>query len=53
MTTLRNLVVKKVNEKPKVIKKFNEQINIDITALLTEIADIKEEASVSFVQFIV
>lgn len=52
LTALKNIVAKKVNERTKVIGKFNEQINKDITAVLTEVADIKEEANVSCVQFI-
>jgi 23S rRNA C2498 (ribose-2'-O)-methylase RlmM len=50
---LKNAVDKKVGEKTKVIEKFNKQINKDIAALLTEVADIKEEASVSCVRFII
>jgi hypothetical protein len=49
LTALRNVVNKKVSEKTKIIGKFNDQINKDITALLTEVADIEEEANVSYV----
>lgn len=50
---MKDAVDKKVNEKTKVIEKFNVQLNKDITALLFEVADIKEEASVSCMQFII
>jgi hypothetical protein len=49
LTALRNVIDKKVNEKRKIIGKFNEQVKKDITALLTEVADIEEEANVSYV----
>ena len=39
---------KKVSLKDKMILKFNEQLNKDITALLEEAGDIKEESNVSF-----
>ncbi|XP_069668946.1 dynein axonemal heavy chain 6 isoform X3 [Periplaneta americana] len=45
LTALRNLVDRKVNEKTKMVGKFNEQINKDITDLLAEVGDIKEEAN--------
>lgn len=49
MTALRNVVDKKLNKKGKIIGKFNEQVKKDITALLSEVADIEEEANVSYV----
>jgi hypothetical protein len=49
-TALSNFVDKKVNEKTTIIKKFNKQINRDITELFIEVADIKEEVNVSYCQ---
>jgi hypothetical protein len=50
-TALSNFVDKKVNEKAKIIEKFNKQINRDITELFIEVADIKEEVNVSYCHF--
>ncbi|KAJ8943600.1 hypothetical protein NQ318_006602 [Aromia moschata] len=40
---LRNLVDKKIEETPKIVKAFNTQLNKDITALIAEVGIIKDE----------
>ncbi|CAH1962386.1 unnamed protein product [Acanthoscelides obtectus] len=40
---LRNLVDKKLEETGKIIKKFNDQMNKDISALISEVGVIKDE----------
>nr|CAI5844200.1 unnamed protein product [Callosobruchus analis] len=40
---LRNLVDKKMEETGKIIKKFNDQMNKDISALISEVGVIKDE----------
>lgn len=43
---LRNLVDKKTEETPRIIKNFNDQLNKDINALLRELGVIKDECMV-------
>lgn len=47
MGTLRNVVDKKNEERGKIIQKFNEQLNKDISALISEVGTIKDECLVS------
>lgn len=47
MGNLRNLVDKKNEEKPKMLEKFNTQMNKDISALIDEVGTIKDDCLVS------
>ncbi|CAG9860518.1 unnamed protein product [Phyllotreta striolata] len=44
-SNLRNFVEKKVEEVPKLIKLFNDQLNKDISLLISEVGSIKDECS--------
>lgn len=46
MASLRNLVDKKLDELNKTIKSFNDQMNKDISALISEVGGIKDECMV-------
>lgn len=46
MGVLRNLVDKKIEEQGKIIKKLEEQMNKDITALISEVGEIKDDCLV-------
>ncbi|RZC39366.1 dynein heavy chain 6, axonemal, partial [Asbolus verrucosus] len=43
MASLRNLVDKKIEDTKKIIKSFNDQMNKDISALISEVGTIKDE----------
>lgn len=44
---LRNLVDKKIEETGKIIKQFGNQLNKDISALISSVGNIKDECMVS------
>lgn len=47
MGNLRNLVDKKNEEKPKMLEKFNAQMNKDISGLIDEVGTIKDDCLVT------
>lgn len=47
MGTFRNLVDKKIEEQPKIIKKLSDQLDKDISALISEVGEIKDQCLVS------
>lgn len=46
MGVLRNLVDKKLEEQGKIIKKLGDQMNKDISALISEVGEIKDDCLV-------
>lgn len=48
LTTLHNLIDRLNLEKEKIVNKFSNQINNDISELFEEVANIKEEAQVCY-----
>lgn len=46
MATLRNLVDKKIEELDKALKRFNDQMNREISALIGEVGEINDECTV-------
>lgn len=44
---LRNLVDKKIEETTKIVERFNDRMNKDISALISEVGVIKDECMVS------
>lgn len=46
MGTLRNAVDGKAEDRPRIIKKFNDQMNKDISALIAEVGTIKDQCIV-------
>ncbi|XP_068083916.1 dynein axonemal heavy chain 6 [Anabrus simplex] len=45
LSSLRNLVERKIFERDGIISKFNDKIDRDVSALIAEVADIKDEVS--------
>lgn len=45
---LRNLVDKKIEETGKIVKKFGDQLNKDISTLISSVGTIKDECVVSY-----
>lgn len=52
MGSLRSLVDKKVEKRPKTMKKFNDQMNKDISVLIADVGIIKDECLVRIKSFI-